>query len=59
MDTTSNKLNINWTLLKQENLKRKTEFILTAAQNNVISTNFVRAKIDYMQQNSRCSLCDD
>ena len=33
--------------------------ILIAAQNNVITTNYVKAKIDMTQQNRKCRLCDD
>ena len=29
------------------------------SQNNVIRTNYVKAKVDNMQQNSMCKLCDD
>ena len=35
------------------NFKRKTESRLLAAQNNVIRTNYVKAKIDNTQQNSK------
>ena len=40
------------------NLKRETEFVLIAAQ-NAIKTNYIKARIDKTQQNSRCSLCGD
>ena len=30
-----------------------------AAQNNAIRTNYVKAKIDKTQQNSKCSLCGE
>ena len=42
-----------------ENLKRETESLLIAAQNNTIRTNYVEAKIDKMKQNSKCRLCRD
>ena len=48
-----------WTWLRQGNLKRKTESLLVAAQNNAIRTNYVEARIDKTQQNSRCILCGD
>ena len=48
-----------WTWLRKGNLKRETEFLLIAAQNNTIRTNYVKAKIDMMQQNSICKLCGD
>ena len=38
--------------------KRETESILRAAQNNAIQTNYIKAKIDKMQQNSKCRLYD-
>ena len=44
---------------KKENLKRETESILIAAENNAIRTNPIKTRIDMTQQNSRCRLCDD
>ena len=41
------------------NLKRETESLLIAAENNAKRTNFVRVKINNMQQNSKCWLCDN
>ena len=38
---------------------REIEFLLIAAQKNIIRTNYVKAKIDKWQQNKRCSLCGD
>ena len=46
-----------WTWLKKRNLKRETESILTEVQNNVIRTNYIKVKIDNIQQNSKCRLC--
>ena len=46
-----------WTWLI--NLKRKTESLLIAAQNNAIRTNHIKAGIDKTQQNSKCRLCSD
>ena len=37
----------------------ETEFILIVTQNNVIRTNYVQAKTDNMQQNSKYKLCGD
>ena len=41
---------------KKGNLKRKTESLI-AAQNIAIRTNYVKTKIDKMQENSKCRLC--
>ena len=38
---------------------RETESLLIAAQKKRIRTNYVKTKIDKMQQNSKCRLCDD
>ena len=48
-----------WTLLGKGNLKRETESLLIATQNNIIRTNYVKEKIHKTQQNSKCSLCRD
>ena len=45
-----------WTWLRKEYLKRETESLLIATQNNAIRTNHIKARIDKMQQNSRCRL---
>ena len=39
------------------NFKRETESLLMAAQNSVIRTNHIKARIDKTQQNSKCRLC--
>ena len=39
----------NWTWLRKGNFKRETEFILIAAQNNAIRTNYIKAIIDKTQ----------
>ena len=49
----------NWVRLRKENLKRETEYLLIAAQNDAIRTNHIKARIDKMQQNSKCRLCGD
>ena len=45
-----------WTWLRKGNLKRKTESLLVAAQNSAIRTNYIKARIDKTQQNSKCRL---
>ena len=40
-------------------LKRETESFLIVAQNNAKRTNYFNAKIDKMQQNSKCRLYSD
>ena len=49
----------NVDVTKKVNLKRGTESLLIAAQNNVKRTNHIKARIDKTQQNSRCRLCGD
>ena len=48
-----------WTWLRKGNFKRETESLLIAAQNNAIRTNYIKARIDKMQQNSKCRLSGD
>ena len=36
---------------------RETESLLIAAQNATIKTNYIKTKIDNMQQNRKCRLC--
>ena len=48
-----------WTRLRKGNLKRETESLLVAAQDNAIRTNHIKARIDKTQQNSKCRLCSD
>ena len=45
-----------WTWLRKGYLKRETESLLIAAQNNAIRTDYDKAKIDKTQQNCRCRL---
>ena len=47
------------TWLKKGKLKRETESLQRAAQNNAIGPNHIKAKIDKTQQNSKCRLCGD
>ena len=48
-----------WTWLRKGNLKRETESLLIAAQDNAIRTNHIKVRIDKTQQNSKCRLCSD
>ena len=48
-----------WTWLRKWHLMRETESLLIATQNNTIRTNHIKARIDEMQQNSKCRLCDN
>ena len=48
-----------WAWLRKGNLKRGTESLLIAAQDNAIRTNHIKARIDKTQQNSKCRLCGD
>ena len=48
-----------WTWLRKGNLKRETESLLKAAQDNVIITNHIKVRIDKSQQNNKCRLCGD
>ena len=47
------------TWLRKGKLKRETESLQIAAQNNAIRTNYNKARTDKSQQNSRCILCGD
>ena len=48
-----------WTWVRKGHFKRETESLPIAAQNNTIRTNHIKARIDKMQQNSRCMLFGD
>ena len=48
-----------WTWVRKGKLKRETESFLIAAQNNAKRTNYIKAKVEKLQQNSKCSLCND
>ena len=43
-----------WTWLRKGNFKRETESLRIAAQNNVIRTNQIKARIHKTQQNCKC-----
>ena len=47
------------TWLRKGNFKRETESLLIVAQNNTAITNHIKARINKMQQNSKCRLCGD
>ena len=47
----------NLDIAKKRIFYRETEFILIAEQNNAAQTHYMKAKIDKMQQNSKCRLC--
>ena len=48
-----------WTWLRKRNLKRETESLLIAAQNDAIRTNHIKVRIDKTQQNGKCRLYGD
>ena len=48
-----------WTWPRKGNLKRKSQSLQTAAKNNAIRTNCIKAIIDKRQQNSKYRLCGD
>ena len=48
-----------WTWFRKGNLKREIEFLLIAAQNNAVTTNYIKVKIDKTQQNSNYRLFGD
>ena len=45
--------------LRKGNLKKETESFLIPTQNDAIKTNYIKEKIDNIQQNSKCRLQDD
>ena len=42
-----------WTCLRKQNLKRETESLFIAIQNQTIRTNNIKGKIDNTQQNNK------
>ena len=46
-----------WTWLQNGDLKRETESLIVAAQNQSIRTNLIKAKIDKSQGDSLCRMC--
>ena len=47
----------SWVCLQNGDLKRETESLVFAAQNQSIRTNLVKAKIDESQKDTPCRLC--
>ena len=47
----------SWVWLQDGDLKRETESLIVAAQNQSIRTNLVKAKIDKIQKDTLCRLC--
>ena len=47
----------SWVCLQNGDLKRETESLIVAAQNQSIRTNLVKAKIDKSQKDTLCRLC--
>ena len=47
----------SWVWFQNGDLKRETESLIVAAQNQSIRTNFVKAKIDRSQKDRLCTLC--
>jgi len=47
----------SWVWLQKGDLKRETESLIVAAQNQSIRTNLIKAKIDKSQGDSLCRLC--
>ena len=48
-----------WLWLKQGNLKRETESLILAAQEQAVRTNVIKAKIDNTQEQSKCRMCGE
>ena len=46
-----------WAWLQNGDMKRETESLVVAAQNQSIRTNLVKAKIDKSQGDSLCTVC--
>ena len=41
---------------RKENLVKETKYLFIATQNNVISSNYIKAKLDNMQKDSKFTL---
>ena len=50
-------MRLGWVWLQNGDLKRETESLIVAAQNQSIRTNLVKAKIDKNQKDTLCRLC--
>ena len=49
----------SWSWQRKGKLKREIESLPIAAQNNATRTNYIKARIDKIQQNGKCRLCGD
>ena len=50
---------ITWSWLKNGELKKETEGFLTAAQDQALRTNAIKAEIDKVTEDSKCRLCKE
>ena len=57
--TSENSQKKTWIWLRKGNLLKENESFLIVAQNNTITTNYIKAKIDKAEQNSKGRLCGD
>ena len=48
---------VSWGWLQNGDLKKETEILIVAAQNQSIRTNLVKAKTDKSQKDALCRLC--
>ena len=48
-----------WTWLRREKLKRKTESLFIAAENNAMRRNYIKVKINNMQKNTKRTVLGD
>ena len=48
---------MSWAWLRNGTLKRETESLITAAQDQCIRTNYIKARIDKTLENSLCRMC--
>ena len=46
-----------WQWLRNETLKRETESLIFAAQEQAIQTNVIKGKIDKSQEQTKCGMC--
>ena len=49
---------ITWIWLRRGDIKREIKSLFIAARNNSIRTNYVKAKLDNTQENSKCRLSE-
>ena len=48
-----------WAWIRNGNFKCETKSLLVAAENNAKRTNYIKAKIDNIQQKCKCTFCND